>query len=129
MPFASALSTEPNSRTALDELCQSASGSLQVPVDLAFLFYSPHHARTAADLAAAAQERLAPRCLLGCPGEAIVGDDREIENGPAMSLWLARWDHPVTFTPFNLALEQTSEGPDLLGWPDVLTALDPQQAF
>src|SRR5438093_1020929 len=81
------------------------------------------------ELAAAAQERLGARCLLGCPGEAIVGDDREIEDGPAMSLWLGRWDQPVTLTPFHLTLEQTSEGPDLLGWPDVLTGLDPQQAF
>src|SRR5438093_8679087 len=129
MPFACALTTEPKSRAALDELCQRAAAALQGPADLAFLFYSAHHTRAGAELAAAAQERLGARCLLGCPGEAIVGDDREIEQGPAMSLWLARWDQPVTLTPFNLTLEQTSEGPDLLGWPDVLTGLDAQQAF
>src|SRR5712664_796347 len=105
MPFASALTTEPKSRAALAELCQRASATLQGPADLAFLFYSAHHAGAGAELAATAQERLGARCLLGCPGETIVGDDREIEDGPAMSLWLGRWDQPVTLTPFNLTLE------------------------
>jgi small ligand-binding sensory domain FIST len=74
-------------------------------------------------------EALEPRCLLGCPGVAIVGDDREIEDGPALSLWLARWNQTVQLTPFHLALEETSEGVNLLGWPDDLAAVDPKQAL
>src|SRR5262245_8260120 len=126
MPYASALTTTANSRQALEEVCTRCQASLDGPPDLALLFFSPHHA--AADLAAA-HHHLQPRCLLGCPGEAIVGDDREIENGPALALWLARWPQTATLTPFHLTLEQTSEGPNLLGWPDVLTGIDPREAF
>ena len=31
-------------------------------------------------LAAGIREQLAPRCLIGCHGEAIVGNDREVER-------------------------------------------------
>ncbi len=39
-------------------------------------------------------ERLAPRCLLGCVAESVIGNGREIEGGPALSLWLGRWERP-----------------------------------
>src|SRR5262249_5232994 len=43
-----------------------------------------------------------------------------VENGPALSLWLARWSRPVTARPFHLVLEATADGPSLFGWPDDL---------
>ena len=52
----------------------------------------------------------------------IVGNDREIEQGPALSLWLARWPEPVTLEPFRLVVEETADGYSLLGWPDALIA-------
>ncbi len=48
--------------------------------------------------------------------------DREVERNPAVSLWLARWAHPVAMQPFHLTLERTADGPSLLGWPDALLA-------
>ncbi|MCI0460388.1 MAG: FIST C-terminal domain-containing protein [Gemmataceae bacterium] len=93
---------------------------------MALLFYSPHHRAATAGLATAAQERLGGRCLLGCPGESIVGNDREIERAPALSLWLARWAHSVSLTPFHLVHEETPEGHSLLGWPyELHEASDP----
>jgi small ligand-binding sensory domain FIST len=71
-------------------------------------------------LAKKAHPTLQAQCLIGCPGETIVGNDREIENGPAMSLWLSKWSQPVRMTPFHLYLERTSEGGSILGWPDAL---------
>src|SRR5262245_18215020 len=102
MPFAAALSTAAQTPRALDEVCAAALGQLQGRPDLALLFYSPHHRAGAADLGKAAQQRLAARCLLGCPGESIVGNDREVEGEPALSLWLARWAGDVPLTPFHL---------------------------
>src|SRR5437870_2570114 len=101
MPFAAALTTVSDTRKALEEVAEAALSALQGPPDLAFIFYSAHYAEEAEALAAAARERLGARCLLGCPGEAIVGNDREIENGPALSLWLGRWNQPVVLTPFH----------------------------
>ena len=42
------------------------------------------------------------------------------KTSPALSLWLGRWQRPVTLEPFHTVLERTSEGPSLLGLPDGL---------
>jgi small ligand-binding sensory domain FIST len=128
MPFASALSTEANTLRSVEEACSQAGAQLQGAPDLALVFYSQHHAAAADKLAGTLAEKLQPRCLLGCPGEAIVGNEREIEGGPALSLWLARWSRRVDLVPFHLAVEETADGYSLLGWPDDLASADPEQA-
>jgi small ligand-binding sensory domain FIST len=120
MPFASALATSPDAREAIDDASSRALAGLGGKPDLALAFFSPHHAAECIDMATRLHATLNPGCLLGCQGEAIVGTGREIENGPAFSLWLARWSKRVEMTPFHLTLEETSEGQNLLGWPDDL---------
>jgi len=127
MPFAAALSTIPHTRQALDEVCKSLSAALPEPADLVFLFFSTHHAAAAETLVQTLQKRLAPRCLLGCIGESILGGEREIEQQPALSLWAAKWREPVEVSPFQLGLERTSEGLSLLGWPDALMSASAQR--
>jgi small ligand-binding sensory domain FIST len=129
MPFAAALSTSQPSARALEEVCEKALTALSGTPDLALLFLSPHHAVAAPQLAGTAQKRLGARCLLGCPGESIVGNDQEIEGTPALSLWLGRWNAEVKLSPFHLVLEDTPEGNSLLGWPDALAGVDPQQSL
>ena len=128
MPFAAALSTSSDSLRAADEVSARALADLHGKPDLAFVFFSPHHTSVAAEMATRLHEALGPGCLLGCQGEAIVGNDREVENGPALSLWLARWNRPVEQTPFHLTLEETSDGHSLLGWPDDLQHADPAES-
>src|SRR4051812_12386846 len=123
MPFAAALSTSPD---PLDEVCSALAGQLPKP-DLAVAFLSPHHAERAEALAAGLQQRLGPRALIGCVGEAIVGGDREVEEQPALSVWLGSWPR-VAVETFHLQLERTSEGPSLLGWPDSLVGADPKHS-
>jgi small ligand-binding sensory domain FIST len=118
MPFAAALSTAPQTTRALDDVCADAQRRLTATPDLAVVFFSPHHAAQADALAAGIHSRFKPRCLLGCIGESIVGNDQEIEWKPALSLWLAAWSRPVELEPFHLTLEHTSEGHSMLGWPD-----------
>jgi small ligand-binding sensory domain FIST len=127
MPFAAALSTNRSTSQALAEVCAQAQGFSE-PADLALLFFSPHHAEQADQLAEAAQERLQPRCLVGCNGEAIIGGDREIEETPALSLWLGRWTSPVELASFHLELEETPDGYSLLGWPDTVADADPARS-
>jgi small ligand-binding sensory domain FIST len=124
MPFAAALSTLPESEPALEEAYHMASAQVDGKADLALLFLSPHHASAAEVLAAKATSQFGSACLVGCTGESIVGNDREIEQGPALSLWLARWDKPVRVEAFHLTLEETSEGYSLLGMPDGLEEAD-----
>src|SRR5215469_12815657 len=125
MPFAATLSTVANTEGALDEVCQAGLDSLKGQPDLALVFFSPHHAAQAESIAATAAERLRPKCLLGCCGEAVVGIGREVEHQPAISLWQARWAREVAMEPFHLALEETPDGHAVLGRPDGIDAADP----
>jgi small ligand-binding sensory domain FIST len=129
MPFAAALSTAADTTLALEEVCARTQTALGGTADLAVLFYSPHHRAAAETLAPALQQRLSPRCLLGCAGESIVGNDREVEDGPALSLWLARWTKKVELTSFHLVHEATPDGQSLLGWPYALAEADPANAL
>jgi small ligand-binding sensory domain FIST len=125
MPFAAALSTHATTPTALREVCEQAGARLGTRPDLAVLFFSPHHAAQAEALAASLHERLGPRCALGCAGEAIVGTGQEVEDGPALSLWLGQWRQGVELDAFHLTLEQTPDGYSLMGGPDSLLQADP----
>jgi small ligand-binding sensory domain FIST len=132
MPFAAALSTQPRTEQALDEVCaRTAEGAATAP-DLAVVFFSPHHLGSVETIVSVVQERLRPRVLVGCVGEAVIGNDQEIEGNPALSLWLAGWNpdgrRAVEVEPFHLVLERTSEGFSLLGWPDGLVGADPATA-
>jgi small ligand-binding sensory domain FIST len=128
MPFAAALSTAPHTHRALGEAVGEAQAALGTEPDLAIAFFSPHHAEEAAAVQSVLQQHLRPRCLLGCLGETIIGNEREVEQGPALSLWLARWQRPVSLEPFQLQLQNTADGPSFLGWPDALTEVGPSQA-
>src|SRR5580693_6438374 len=110
MPFASGLSTASTTDAALLDVCSHVGKQLAETPDLAVLFFSVHHLDNAAEIVQKVQERLSPRCLLGCVGESIVGNDQEIERGPALSLWAAKWARPIEMAPFHLVLERTSEG-------------------
>jgi small ligand-binding sensory domain FIST len=127
MPFAAALSTAADTSQAVTEVSEQVRAALSGTADLALLFFSAAHLRSAEDIARTAQERLGANCLLGCVAEAIAGNDREVEEGPALSLWAGRWARSVTMEPFHLVLEQTADGPSLFGWPDALTGADPTQ--
>jgi small ligand-binding sensory domain FIST len=128
MPFISALSTHADTQQALAEVIDHTRGAV-TPADLAVLFYSPHHQDDLSAAAGQLRDRVGARWLLGCPGETIVGGDREIEQEPALALWLARWSSPVRVTPFHLTLERTPDGDTLLGWPDDLVDVPAEQAL
>ncbi len=127
MPFAAALSTAEPTRQAVEEVCARTRAGLSGAVDLAVLFFSAHHARSADLLAQVVHQRLSPGCLLGCVAESVIGEQREIEQSPALSLWAARWAKPVTMVPFHLVLERTADGPSLFGWPDELNGDDSER--
>src|SRR5262249_16708016 len=124
MPFAAALSTLPQATQAVAQAGDAAQAALSATPDLALLFFSPHHLTAAETLLEEARRRLQPRCLIGCVGETLIGNEREVEHGPALSLWLGKWAAPVELEPFHLALERTGEGSSLIGWPDALLGID-----
>jgi len=125
---AAALSTKERTFDALAEAADAARESLGGAADLALLFASPHHGEAAEKLAAKACELVGTENLIGCTGEAIVGTGREIEEAPALSLWLARWPG-ARLSPMHLQFKRTPEGGALEGWPDELFGDWPQGSF
>jgi small ligand-binding sensory domain FIST len=128
MPFVAALSTEARTAQALDDVCAQSLVQLPDPPDLATVFFSPHHAESASLIARTLHDKLRPRCLIGCIGEAVAGIGREVEHHPALSLWLGAWDGRLDPELCHLVPRQTPDGLSLLGWPDSLVDGDPAAA-
>ena len=61
----------------------------------AVLFASAHYFGSAEALAGAVAEETGRLPLIGCVAEAVAGGAREVESGPAISLWLAADAGPV----------------------------------
>jgi small ligand-binding sensory domain FIST len=114
--FAAGISTQPDTSAAVDEACQAAIAQLGAAPNLALVFVSPHHRELLAQVAEQVCHAIGTESLLGCTGEAIIGDDRELESQPAVSLWLAALPR-TTVKLMHLNFEQTREGSIFTGWP------------
>jgi small ligand-binding sensory domain FIST len=125
--FAAALSTSADAQAAAEEACRAAGNGMTGQADLAMVFVSPHHRAEVPRIAEIVRRETRARILLGCTGETIVGGAKEIENQPAVSLWLARLPG-VTLTEMHLTYERTPEGGSIVGWPDELLTTWPQGA-
>ena len=121
MRIGSALSTNANSLEAAEEALGRAHDSLggEAP-QLTLLFFSVHHLPLIDQIAEVAAKAAAPGTLLGCTAQAVVGDGREIEQGPALSVWTANLGAAV-IEPFTIATADTEDGPTTLGLPAIDT--------
>ncbi len=128
MPFAAALSTLADTPRALAAVAEDAMAQLGGRPDLACVFFSPHHAGDGEAIAATLADRLGTESVVGCLGESIVGTGREVEQQPAISLWLAAFGGVVEVETFHLNPDDGREGPTLFGWPDGLLDCDPAAA-
>jgi small ligand-binding sensory domain FIST len=129
MPFLSLSSTLPNTQAALDEIATGFAAGWSGDVDLAIAFFSKHHLEGAERIAKGLSALCKPRALFGCPGETVIEGDRELEEKPALALWLAKWRGDVKVAPYHLTFEQTADGASLLGWPDELGDADPARSL
>lgn len=127
MKIRTSLSQVPLTSDAVDAVCKEVSTDLAgLPVDLAFVFFSPHHTESAEFLASMVQERLNPKVLLGCSAESVIGGDQEVEGKPALCLWAACLPG-TTLAPFHLQFKQVGESFSVTGWPETMPgeATDP----
>jgi small ligand-binding sensory domain FIST len=115
MKCVSALSTARNTGAALREVVDRAAAAFEgEPADLALIFASMHHADSLAEIAAEVTRAGLGRHVLGCTGESIVGEDREVEGTTALSLWAIR--HPgMTLRPHRISYSEDAFG----GWPEL----------
>jgi small ligand-binding sensory domain FIST len=74
----------------------------------AVLFASPHFTDSARELVAGVAELTGGTPLIGGVASAVAGGAREVESGPAVSLWLAAGPGPVE--TFAMEFVQTASG-------------------
>jgi small ligand-binding sensory domain FIST len=125
--FAAALSTADDTDAAIANICGTALKQLGAPTNLAMLFASAHHASRLDEVAAQVCEAIGSEMLMGCTGESIIGGSQEIEQAPAISLWLAALP-ATTVIPMHLDFQQTHEGGTFIGWPADLPDVWPDGA-
>lgn len=125
--FAAGLSTNDSFDAAFEEVVAQALGALEGPPHLAFVFASPHHAEELDGAADRLADALGTDSLVGCTGESIVGLDREIEQSPALSVWVASLPG-AEIDSMHLRFERTADGGTLVGWPDALGGDWPEDA-
>ena len=114
--FAAGLSQHPDAAEATGEVVGrvlEGLGGRREP-DLAVLFVTPSHAAALEEITRTVRTTLAPGALVGCAAVSVVGGPREVETGPAVSLW-AGFTGPVQ--PFHLRMVATPDGPAFTGWP------------
>ena len=119
MRFAAALSTAESPDAVLEELKAElrAAWPKGEPVDLACLFVS-HHFRDACEiLVAEIYRETRAGFLVGCAGESVICNDREIEDEPAAALWVGRMPG-ATITPIGLSVSEIALGIELGDWAD-----------
>jgi small ligand-binding sensory domain FIST len=87
MRWASTLSDLPDPAAAFAEASEALDHGLEgARPDLLLLFASPRHVRAFDVLAALAARRFPGALVAGCSGRGVIGDAREAEEDPALSL-------------------------------------------
>ncbi|HIE66281.1 MAG: FIST N-terminal domain-containing protein [Nitrospira sp.] len=128
MKFWAGISTEAESRNAVEKLASDAMQAMGSPPDLCVFFISSHHRKAASEIATHLNHALNARVLLGCTGGGIIGSSLEVEQGPAISLWTANLPD-VTLLPFHLSFDENVHGAQVKGWPDSLLPIENSPFF
>jgi small ligand-binding sensory domain FIST len=104
MRWAAGLSRRPDPSGAFAEAVEAVEAGLggERP-DLLVAFASPHHAQDFPAFAGLAAARHPGALLVGCTGGGVIGDSREVEEGPALSLTGA-WLPGVECTGFHVEM-------------------------
>ena len=116
------VSTAPDARQAAVEATAHARDELAgAAPSLAVLLGSRSHTDQAVDVLDAVQEMVEPPALIGCLAQAIVAGRQEIEDEPAVAVWLASG---LVAETFQLDFVRTGSGGLLTGYRFDRTAHD-----
>ena len=109
MRIGAALSIDPDPAKATAAAVEKARSRLGgAEVSLAVVVTSRQHAPSAEIALEAVRVKAEPERVIGCVAETVVGGDREVEEGPAVAVWLASLPKPVE--TFHMEFVRTSEG-------------------
>lgn len=115
MPFSAALSRHPSAPDATAEVVgQVLEQGVEAP-DLAVVFCSAHHVAAFEDIVGTIRTLVQPSRLVGVTAGGIVGGREEVEDEPAVSLWLAGLGYVPA--PLRVTAVSTSAGIAFQGLP------------
>jgi small ligand-binding sensory domain FIST len=119
--FACGLSTLPDSAAAIAEVTGALAGTFggSASPDLIVVFATHHHGSALEDLGARLRSALGAGVVIGCTGESVIGDSREIESSHGLVVWAA--ELPGTqVRPFELTARMGPDGTPLFrGGPEI----------
>jgi small ligand-binding sensory domain FIST len=119
LQFGAAVSTAADHQQALDEVVAATLAPLDGPPDLLVCFFSMHHAAAAGAVALGLSERTGTGAIIGCSGQGVIADGRELEDGPALALWAARMPG-VDVRLFTLEVVRLDDSRlAVAGWPQI----------
>ena len=118
LQFATALSRKTDTEAATRDLADAIRVQMgTAPIDLAFVFFSTHHAAKTSMISVMLQKELRAKACIGCSGEGIIAGCEEIETAAAMTVWVARLPH-VELKPLQLSVSQLQDQIRMPGWPE-----------
>jgi small ligand-binding sensory domain FIST len=122
MAFGSAISEHPITAIATGEVCGQVFEAVGESPSLALVFVTPAHGGALEDVVRTVDAVLKPQVVLGAVAQSVVGPGREVERGPAISLWAGSVG-PVA----GISLGPSDGGgePWFSGWPERL-AFEPR---
>ncbi len=138
MQFHVAIARDSGAEQAAQALIASVREAFgRMSPDLVCLFFSPHYANASRELVETLQRELAPRVMVGCMGDGVIGPVEEYENTSVVSLWAAELPG-VRMVPFHLTFHEkepqssgsgSQPGMGLEGWPQELESLSDRPTF
>jgi small ligand-binding sensory domain FIST len=114
MTYGAALSEHPEATQATGEVVGEVLEQVGEAPDLAVLFVTTPHLGLIDEIAATVRTILRPGTLIGVTASSVLGGAREVEEGPAISLWAGRVG-PVQ--PVRLETQRLNGGWALTGLP------------
>ncbi len=109
MSFAAAISEHPVPVSAIGEVVGEVLEKIGQYPDLAILFVTPPHAGALEDLSHTVMTVLQPAVTIGCAAVSVLGNQREVEDAPAVTLWAGKFGPVAGFRLIDPA-----------SWPDPL---------
>lgn len=118
--FASTLTQDTTPREAARALVEGVRRGLgNLAIDLACLFVSPQYGQYLQQLSTILRHDLRPHMLVGCTGEGVIGERKEIEGEPAATLWVAHMPG-IHLAPLRISFSGLHDRFTLEEWPDSL---------
>lgn len=113
--FGAAISEHPEAAFAVGEVVGAVVEAVGEAPDIAVLCISGHPVETVEEIASAVQQLLQPGVMIGSTAIAVIGNELEAEEVPAISLWVGRVGRAEAV---RLETVRSMDGTAVVGMPD-----------